>query len=102
VVHIPVPDTIADGAMTTYLGAHNFEVIKREVDDIVTVSDTQLVATMKFFAERMKMIVEPTGCLAAAAVLEGAFPAKGKRVGVIISGGNVDPGTFARLMLGED
>ena len=49
---------------------------------------------MRFFAERMKMVVEPTGCLGAAAVLEGAFPAEGKRVGVIISGGNVDPATF--------
>jgi threonine dehydratase len=57
---------------------------------------------MRFFAERMEMVVEPTGCLGAAAVLEGAFPAEGKRVGVIISGGNVDPGTFARFMLGQD
>ncbi len=98
VVHIAVPDTIADGAMVTHLGAHNFEVIKREVDDIVTVPDAQLVATMKFFAERMKMIVEPTGCLGAAAALHGAVPVAGKKVGILVSGGNVDLARFARLV----
>lgn len=98
IVHIGVPDTIADGAMVTHVGQHNFEVIKRHVDDIVTVPDAQLVATMKFFAERMKMVVEPTGCLGAAAALHGAVPIEGKRVGVIISGGNVDLAKFARLV----
>ena len=98
VVHIAVPDTIADGAMVTHLGAHNFEVIRREVDDIVTVSDDQLVATMRFFAERMKMIVEPTGCLAAAAALQGVVAAEGKKVGILVSGGNVDLARFARLV----
>ena len=98
VVHIGVPDTIADGAMVTHIGEHNFEVIKREVDDIVTVTDAQLVDTMKFFAERMKMIVEPTGCLGAAAALHGAVPVEGKRVGILISGGNVDLARFARLV----
>jgi threonine dehydratase len=96
-VQIPVPDTIADGAMTTHLGAHNFEVIRREVDDIVTVSDAQLVATMKFFAERMKMMVEPTGCLGAAAALHGVVPVEGKKVGILVSGGNVDLARFAAL-----
>ena len=98
VVHITVPNTIADGAMVTHLGAHNFEVIRREVDDIVTVSDEQLVATMRFFAERMKMIVEPTGCLAAAAALQGVVAAEGKKVGILVSGGNVDLARFARLV----
>ncbi len=98
VVHIAVPDTIADGAMVTHIGEHNFEVIRRDVDDIVTVSDAQLVATMKFFAERMKMIVEPTGCLGAAAALHGVVPLEGKRVGILISGGNVDLARFARLV----
>ena len=98
VVRIGVPDTIADGAMVTHIGEHNFEVIKREVDDIVTVTDAQLVDTMKFFAERMKMIVEPTGCLGAAAALHGAVPVEGKRVGILISGGNVDLARFARLV----
>ncbi len=101
VVHIGVPDTIADGAKVTHVGAHNFAVIRRLVHDIVTVSDGQLVAAMRFFAERMKMVVEPTGCLGAAAAFSGAVPAQGKRVGIIISGGNVDLDTFAR-MIGPD
>jgi threonine dehydratase len=100
VVTIGVPDTIADGAMVTHLGAHNFEVIRRDVDDIVTVSDAQLVETMKFFAERMKTVVEPTGCLAAAAALHGALPVSGLRVGILVSGGNVDLARFAALVSG--
>jgi len=98
IVHIGVPSTIADGAMVTHVGEHNFEVIRRRVDDIVTVSDAQLVETMKFFAERMKMVVEPTGCLGAAAALHGVVPLAGKRVGVLISGGNVDLSRFAQLV----
>jgi threonine dehydratase len=98
IVHIGVPDTIADGARTTHLGEHNFEIIQRHVADVLTVSDAQLVTTMKFFAERMKMVVEPTGCLAAAAALHGVADVKGKRVGVIVSGGNVDLSLFARLV----
>jgi threonine dehydratase len=73
-------------------------VIRKLVSDIVTVSDAQLVETMKFFAERMKTIVEPTGCLAAAAALHGVVPVAGKRVGILISGGNVDLARFARLV----
>ena len=98
IVHIGVPDTIADGAKVTHVGTHNFTVIQRHVDDIVTVSDAQLVATMKFFAERMKMVVEPTGCLAAAAALHGVVPIQGQRVGILISGGNVDLATFAHMI----
>jgi threonine dehydratase len=100
IVDIPVPQTIADGAQTSHLGTHNFAVIRRFVDDIVTVSDDQLKATMHFFAERMKMIVEPTGCLAAAAALQGAYPVAGKKVGILISGGNVDLARFAQLVAG--
>lgn len=96
IVTIDVPDTIADGAKTTHLGVHNFAVIRRHVADIVTVTDAQLVETMKFCAERMKMVVEPTGCLAAAAALHGAVPVAGKRVGILVSGGNVDLSAFAR------
>ena len=98
IVHIGVPKTIADGAMVTHVGEHNFEVIKRRVDAIVTVSDAQLVETMKFFAERMKMVVEPTGCLGGAAALCGVVPVAGKRVGIVISGGNVDLSRFAELI----
>jgi threonine dehydratase len=98
IVRIDVPDTIADGARTTYLGTYTFAIIKNLVEDVVTVSDAQLVETMKFFAGQMKMVVEPTGCLAAAAVLCGAVSVAGKRVGVIISGGNVDLDAFAKLL----
>jgi len=98
IVHIGVPKTIADGAMVTHIGEHNFEVIKRRVDDIVLVTDAQLVETMKFFAERMKMVVEPTGCLGAAAALCGVVPVGGKRVGILISGGNVDLSRFSELV----
>jgi threonine dehydratase len=98
IVQIPVPKSIADGALVTHVGAHNFPILKRDVSDILTVSDAQLVETMRFFAERMKMIVEPTGCLAAAAVLQGEIDCRGKRVGIILSGGNVDLGTFNALL----
>ncbi|KMO36618.1 serine dehydratase [Methylobacterium tarhaniae] len=96
VVRIPVPVSIADGALTTHLGQHTFPIIQREAAGIVTATDAQLVSAMRFFVERMKLVVEPTGCLAAAAAFEGAVPVKGKRVGVILSGGNVDPAALAR------
>ena len=70
-----------------------------KVAEVATVSDAQLVRTMRFFAERMKLVVEPTGCLAAAAVLERVLPLAGKRVGVIVSGGNIDAERYARLLL---
>lgn len=98
VVTIDVPDTIADGAMTTHLGRYTFPVIQKYVHEIVTVTDRQLIDTMKFFAQRMKMVVEPTGCLAAAAAFSGGLPIGGKRVGVMISGGNVDLESFAGFL----
>ncbi len=92
IVRTPVARTIADGAQTPALGELTFPIIKRLVSDIVTVSDQQLLAQMRLFATRMKIIVEPTGCLAAAAVLNGVVPAvRGTRVGVVVSGGNADP-----------
>jgi threonine dehydratase len=97
IVRIPVPDTLADGARTTHLGAFTFPIIQRHVEAIITVSDAQLVETMRFLAQRMKMVVEPTGCLAAAAVLHRVAPLRG-RVGVLVSGGNVDLELFARLI----
>jgi threonine dehydratase len=90
IVHIPVPDTIADGARTQQLGALTFPIIQTLVKEIVTVSDARLREQMRFFAERMKIMVEPTGCLAAAAVLQRVVDTAGKRVGVIVSGGNLD------------
>ncbi|TDV18392.1 threo-3-hydroxy-L-aspartate ammonia-lyase [Paraburkholderia caballeronis] len=98
IVHIDTPKTIADGAQTQHLGEYTFAVIRELVDDIVTVSDAELVDAMKFFASRMKAVVEPTGCLAAAAVLQRKIDVRGKRVGVIVSGGNVDLLRFAELV----
>ena len=89
-VRIDVPVTIADGAQTQQVGALTFPVIQRLVAAMLTVSDAQLITTMRFFAERMKQVVEPTGCLGAAAVLERVVELRGKRVGIILSGGNVD------------
>ncbi len=100
ITKIAVPATIADGAQTTHLGQRTFPIIRSLAADIVTVPDHSLIEAMRFFAERMKLVVEPTGCLAAAAVLTGAVPSAGKRVGIIISGGNVDMKIFARLLGG--
>lgn len=90
IVHIATPKTIADGAQTQHLGHYTFGVIRRDVDDILTVSDDQLLEAMRFFAERMKLVVEPTGCLGLAAACHAGLLLQGKRVGVVISGGNVD------------
>ncbi len=101
IVHIDVPKTIADGAQTQQPGDITFEIIRRDVDDIVTASDAQLVEAMRFFAERMKIVVEPTGCLGWAGALHGGVAiAPGERVGVLISGGNVDPQRYADLIAG--
>ena len=98
IVHIDTPRTIADGAQTQHSGALTFPVIQQLVSRIVTVSDAQLVEAMRFFAERLKLVVEPTGALGAAALLQSVVPARGKRVGVIISGGNVDIARYADLL----
>ena len=98
IVRIAVPKTIADGAQTPFLGDYTFPIIQDLVEDIVTVSDGALIDAMRFFAERMKLVVEPTGCLAAAAAFTGAVPVEGRRVGVIISGGNVDLASLARFL----
>jgi threonine dehydratase len=100
IVHIDVPRTIADGAQTQHLGHYTFPVIRRDVDDVLTVSDAQLVDGMRFFASRMKIVVEPTGCLGFAAARAMKDDLKGKRVGVLISGGNIDMERFAALMTG--
>ncbi|OLL31027.1 serine dehydratase [Burkholderia sp. SRS-W-2-2016] len=97
IVHIDTPKTIADGAQTQHLGNYTFSIIKRDVNDILTASDADLVNAMKFFAVRMKMIVEPTGCLSLAGALNMKDALKGKRVGVLISGGNIDLERFCAL-----
>lgn len=100
IVHIDAPKTIADGAQTQHLGAYTFEIIRRDVDDVLTVSDAQLVDTMRFFASRMKLVVEPTGCLSFAAAREMKASLRGKRVGIIVSGGNIDLDQFCALTTG--
>ncbi len=102
IVHIDVPKTIADGAQTQASGLLTFPVIQQLVSRIVTVSDVQLVRTMQFFAERMKQVIEPTGCLGAAALLEGVEDWRGARVGVILSGGNVDLARYAGFLAQTD
>jgi threo-3-hydroxy-L-aspartate ammonia-lyase len=84
------PDTIADGARTPSLGKLTFPLVLHYVDDMATVSEAQIRNTMFFMWERMKIVVEPTGVLAAAALLSGVVKAENSRVGVIVSGGNVD------------
>jgi threonine dehydratase len=98
IVHIPTPQTIADGAQTQHLGALTFAIIRRDAAGVVTATDAQLVEAMRFFAERMKLVVEPTGCLGLAGARHGGVPLRGSRVGVIVSGGNVDLARYAQLL----
>jgi threonine dehydratase len=84
------PPTIADGARTPSLGRLTFPLVRENVDDMVTVSDDDLIRAMRFAWERMKLVVEPTGVLALAAAMAGKVDVRGQRVGVLISGGNVD------------
>ena len=95
---ISFPNTIADGARTMCLGKLTFSIIQRNVHDFLTVTDEELLKWMFFLWERMKMVVEPTGALAAAALLQGKIDAKGQKVGVVISGGNVDLTWAARQL----
>ncbi|WP_428554071.1 threo-3-hydroxy-L-aspartate ammonia-lyase [Pseudomonas edaphica] len=98
IVHIDTPATIADGAQTQHLGNYTFPIIRDKVTDILTVSDAQLVASMKFFMQRMKMVVEPTGCLGLAALRQLGERFKDQRVGIIVTGGNVDIARYAALL----
>jgi len=90
IVHIDTPQTIADGAQTQHLGNITFPIIRRDVDDILTATDDELVQCMRFFAERMKIVVEPTGCLGFAAARRMQDDLRGKKVGILVSGGNID------------
>jgi threonine dehydratase len=92
------PDTIADGARTPSLGSITYPLVMRYVDDMLTVTDDELLKSMFFLWERMKIVVEPTGALAACALLEKKLDAKAKRVGVVLSGGNVDLAWAARML----
>lgn len=97
-VQIPTPHTIADGAQARSLGQIPFPIIQRLAEDIVTATDEQLVEAMRFFAERMKLVVEPTGALAFAGARHGSVDVHGARVGILISGGNVDMARYARFL----
>lgn len=97
-VEIELPDTIADGASTPQIGAHNFDIIRGRVADIITATDNELIETMKLFASFMKIVVEPTGCLGLAGARASSALIRGQRIGVVISGGNVDLQTFALLL----
>jgi threonine dehydratase len=102
IVRIEVPRTIADGAQTQALGRYTFEIIRRDVADILTVSDAELIDCMRFFANRLKIVVEPTGCLGFGAVRALGDGLRGQRVGVIVSGGNVDAARYGALLAGSD
>ena len=99
IVRIDTPRTIADGAQTQALGQLTFPIIDALVSDIVTVSDAELIDAMRFAAARMKIVVEPTGALAMAAALQSKVEIRGQRVGVIISGGNIDIAQLASYLV---
>ena len=96
------PETIADGARTPSLGVLTFGIIRRHVSDVISVPDAALIDAMRFVWERMKLIVEPTGVLGLAALMSSAIEARGSRVGVILSGGNVDLAAALELMRGRN
>jgi threonine dehydratase len=100
IVHIDTPQTIADGAQTQHLGNLTFPIIRRDVDDILTATDDELVQCMRFFAERMKIVVEPTGCLGFAAARRMQDELRGKKVGILVSGGNIDLAKLSGFLVG--
>lgn len=97
-VRIPVPDTLADGAQTQQVGALTFRILREHGTEIRTVPDEDLVAAMRFLLTRLKTVVEPTGCLGLAAALADRGRFAGGRVGVVLSGGNVDPALLGTLL----
>jgi threonine dehydratase len=97
-VHIAPPATIADGMRTQTPGALTFPFVQRNAEDILTVSEDEIVAALRFILFRMKILVEPTGAVAAAAVLFGKLPREIQRVGVVLTGGNLDPDALARFV----
>ena len=97
-VSIPVPQTIADGARVQSPGELTFPFVRKNAADVLTVSDAEIIEAMKFLLLRMKILVEPTGGLAAAALLFNKLPRHIRRTGVVLSGGNVDADALARLL----
>jgi threo-3-hydroxy-L-aspartate ammonia-lyase len=97
-VRIDVPRTIADGLQASQPGELTFEVVRRRADEIVTVSDDEIVDAMAFLFDRLKVVAEPSGAVGVAALLAGKLDARGREVGVVVSGGNVGAARFAELM----
>jgi threonine dehydratase len=98
-IQIPVPRHIADGQMLTQPGEWTFEVMRELVDDVVLCSDDEILAAMAFLFDRLKLVTEPSGAIATAALLAGRVrPEEGARVGVLVSGGNVGLERFLGLM----
>jgi threonine dehydratase len=98
IVKIETPKTIADGAQTQAAGDLTFAVVREHVADILTATDAQIVDALRFYAERMKIVVEPTGALSLAAARNAGIDIKGKKVGIFISGGNVDIAKYGELL----
>jgi threonine dehydratase len=98
IVSIPVPQTIADGQQTQAPGALTWPIVRTLCAGVVTVTDDEIRAAMRFAFERLKLVVEPSGASALAALMSGKVDVRGKRVGVTLSGGNVDPSTFAQAI----
>ncbi len=98
IVKIPEAVTIADGMRTLSVGTLNFEIMKKYVDDVITIPDSAIFPMMRFFSARMKIVVEPTGAVAPAAVMTAALGIQGKRIAAVISGGNVDPETLKKAL----
>lgn len=101
IIHIDTPRTLADGAQTQALGQITFPIIQREVEDVFTASDDELVEAMGLLAARMKIVVEPTGCLGFAAARREAGRFPGARVGIVLSGGNIDLPRYGSLLAGQ-
>ncbi|MEO1062974.1 MAG: pyridoxal-phosphate dependent enzyme, partial [Actinomycetota bacterium] len=98
IVTIPTPRTIADGLQTTATAERTFAVMQELVDDVVVVSDDEILAAMRFVFEDLKVVLEPSGACALAAVMAGRLDVRGRRVGVTLSGGNVDVARFCELL----
>jgi threonine dehydratase len=97
-IEIPVPATIADGQQTTSPGELTFPIVKRLCAGFFTVTDDEICVAMRFAFERLKLVIEPSGASALAALLSGKGTFAGRRVGVIVSGGNVDPDRYGEFI----
>ena len=97
-VSIPPPPTIADGLRVQMPGTLTFPIVQQLAEDVLTVTDEEIVETLRFVLTRMKLLVEPSGIAAAAAVMFKKLPADVERVGVVLSGGNIDPDLLAKLI----